>query len=85
MQQRGTGQRRGGGRFRQGLVAGQQRGGKAHLQGQRRDGGTIGAGNVGIVLAHDVQNYLVVFGVGLVVVPGPVGGAEVDFHRAGGH
>ena len=29
-----------------------------------------------------MQNYLVVFGVGLVLVAGPVGGAQVDFHGA---
>ena len=79
-QQGRAGQWRGGRGFHQRLVAGQQLGGQAGVQGQGRNAGAVGAGYVGIVLAHDVQNYLVVLGVGLVLVAGPVGGAQVDFH-----
>ena len=79
-QQRGAGQRGGGRGQQQRLVAGQQLRSQARVQGQRWDDAAVGAGHVGIGRADDVQHYLVVLGIDLMVVPRPIRSPQVDFN-----
>ena len=81
LQQWRAGQRGSRRRVYQGLVAGQQLRPEAGLEGQRRNWAAVGAHYFGIVAAHYVQHHLVVLGIGLMIVAGPVGRTQVDFHR----